>query len=686
MATAPAAQAQDQTLQAAASDTDAARRTVYQADFFVQFSPNNALDIARRVPGFVLEQSNGDVRGFSGAAGNVVINGARPSSKSESLDAILARIPAKRVLRVELASGDAFGSDYAGKSQVLNVVMSQAGGIDGNVKARAARLHDGSVIAGLEASVLIRSGNSTYNISASGGRGGQVEVGYDDVRRFSDGVRLEFRDKVNDIDVYEPFVAASWSHEHGSDRAEHLNLRYAPSHLTLFQRNHVTPAAGAVRDDRLEQDYRTNGYELGGDISRPLAGGAIKLVALANRRARNNFDVNFNRVASATIGGFEQRQIARYDEVLGRASWSHPKLLGFSAELGGEVAYNRLKNATELFLLGPGGQRTRIDLPISQAIVDELRTESYLNLGRALTGSLRLDASLAFETSRLEVSGDTSARRSLSFLKPGLTLDWKGKHGLHVQASLRRQVAQLDFYDFISKAELNNDRVTGGNADLVPQRSWEARLTIDRPVLGRGILKLELGHDWVSLLADRVLTVDGFDAPGNVGSGRRKFARLTFDAPLDKLGIRATRLKIEGGVQQTRVRDPLTGAMRDWSGFRPAWDWSMELRRDLKRWSYGFNFSREARSAFFRIDEIDSFSNNRPYGSAFVVLRPDLRTTLRLDLDNVIDTSGERNRLFFEPNRTVALPFATEFRHRNSHFAATFSINRTFGAGGAAPG
>ena len=172
----------------------------------------------------------------------------------------------------------------------------------------------------------------------------------------------------------------------------------------------------------------------------------------------------------------------------------------------------------------------------------------------------------------------------------------------------------------------------------------------------------------------------------DIGSGTRKFARLTFDAPLDKLGIRATRLKVEGGVQQTRVRDPLTGAMRDWSGFHHAWDWSMELRRDLKRWSYGINFSRQARSTFFRIDEIDSFSNNRPYGTAFVELRPDKRTTLRLDLDNVIETSAERYRQFFDPNRTVALPFAAELRHRDSHFGATFSINRTFGGGGAAPG
>jgi hypothetical protein len=368
--------------------------------------------------------------------------------------------------------------------------------------------------------------------------------------------------------------------------------------------------------------------------------------------------------------------------VLGRLSWSHPKIAGFTAELGSELAYNKLENATELFLLGPGGARTRIDLPIDKATVDEVRTETYLNLGRPLTSSLRLDTALAFETSKLEVSGDTEANRSLKFLKPSVTLDWKGKKGWHVQAVLRREAAQLNFYDFISSAELANDRVNGGNADLLPQTSWEARLTIERPVLGQGLVKLELGHDWVSQLQDRILTEEGFDAPGNIGSGRLKFAKLTFDAPLDKLGLKATRIKFEGQVRKTQVRDPLTGQNRPWSGIGPRWDYEIELRRDLARWSYGATLFDRSPFAFYRTDEVDSNFNSQPFAIAFVEFRPDKRTTMRLDFDNLLDTRGQRLRLFFDPNRTAPQPSVKEFRDRNSHVAVSFSINRTFGGGG----
>ncbi len=660
------------------------RSTVYQATFFTQFAPSTALDIVRRVPGFVLEETNNDVRGFSGTAGNVVLNGARPSSKAESLAAMLARIPARRVLRVEVASGDLYGSDYAGKSQVANVILSREGGLDGNIKGSLVRIHDGTVFGNVEASALLRSDSSSFSLSGSTARVRTVEVGFDDIHRFSDGTRLEFRDKVNNIRQKDPFIAASWSSEGGADRSAHVNLRYAPSRFNLFQTNHVTPLSGAIRDDRLTQDYRNTGYEIGGDVTRPLAGGAIKFVALANRRDRDNFDTSFNRVSGATIGGFEQSQDARYDEVLGRLSYSHGKVLGFAAEAGAELAYNRLENATELFLLGAGGARSRIDLPIDFATVDELRSETYLNLGRQLPGGLRIDTSFAYETSRLNVGGDTSARRELHFFKPGLTLDWKNKQGWHVQASIRREAAQLDFYDFISSAELANGRVNGGNADLVPQSSWEARLTVERPVLGRGLVKLVLGHDWVSQLQDRVLTPDGFDAPGNLGNGTRRFARLTFDAPLDKLGIKGMQLKLEGGVQKSEVRDPLSGAMRSWSGFWPEWNWLAELRRDHARWSYGATVQHRSSFAFYRTEELDQIFNSGPYATGFVEYRPDKRTTLRLDIDNLFDTAGQRLRTFHAPDRRSLTPAITEFRHRDAHTSVTFSINRTFGGGGSA--
>ncbi len=654
------------------------RVTRYDAAYFSQYAPSTALDMVRRVPGFLIEDSDGDVRGFSQAAGNVVLNGSRPSSKSESLGEILARIPASRVVRIEVGSGDLYGSDYVGKSQVLNLILSDSGGVDGNVKVSVGRVFTGWFVPNAEGSVLIKTGSSTINLSAGTGRGGQVEKGYDDVTLLADGSRIELREKVNRIEPRNPYFAASWGQKGANGRAVNLNLRYAPSSFSLIQTNHVTPAIGPVRDDNLVQDYHPTSYEIGGDLARPLGGGTIKLVALGNRRENDNFDGNYNRVAGATIGGFEASQISRYDEVLGRLSWSKAKLFGFSAEFGSEVAYNRLENATKVYVLGPNGARTQLDLPIDSAVVDELRTESYVNLGSQLTKRLRLETRLAFETSDLTVSGDTQAKRNLKYFKPSVTLDWKGPKGWHVQLVGRRTVAQLDFFDFIASAELANDRINGGNADIVPQRTWELRLTIDRPILGKGVVRLEVGHDRVSMLQDRILTPEGFDAPGNIGSGTRSFAAITVDAPLDSLGLKATRFKFSGAIQDHSVRDPITGLIRPWSGFRPSWSWNAELRRDLKNWSYGAEIYSEGTSTVYRIDELDSFNNSGPFVLAFVEYRPDKQTTVRLDIENAADTAGLRRRLFFDPDRSAAAPVVEEFRRRDAHVGFSLSINRKF--------
>src|SRR5918995_4677733 len=106
--------------QPAGSD-ERAQTAVYDAAFFAPSAPQTALDIARLVPGFSLDLGDVATRGFAGAAGNVVINGARPSSKSETLTDVLRNIPASRVVRVEVGTGDLYGAEYSTKSQVLNV-------------------------------------------------------------------------------------------------------------------------------------------------------------------------------------------------------------------------------------------------------------------------------------------------------------------------------------------------------------------------------------------------------------------------------------------------------------------------------------------------------------------------------------------------------------------------------------
>jgi hypothetical protein len=174
-----------------------------------------------------------------------------------------------------------------------------------------------------------------------------------------------------------------------------------------------------------------------------------------------------------------------------------------------------------------------------------------------------------------------------------------------------------------------------------------------------------------------------FDAPGNIGTGRRSFAKLTLDAPLSALwsGLRA---KFNGQIQRTRVEDPISGEARNFSGFFPDWEWSVDVRRDAGTFSYGFVVADRDRFTFFRTDEFDSSFNDGPYGTAFVEYRPDARTAITLDVDNLFDTPSQRERLIFLPNRAAPELPLREFRDRNRHLNFGVTLKRSFGSAGGA--
>ena len=680
----------DQPLPGAAQAT---RTTTYDAAFFAQYAPRTALDIARRVPGFNLDLGDSDVRGFAGAAGNVVINGARPSSKAESLETTLARIPARRVSRVEVGSGDLYGADYSSKSQVLNIILSAEGGIDGNVTASARRLYTGKLTGDASGSALIKRGASTINLSAGTSYYLNHEEGTDTLTGVPGGELIEFRRKFNSYEDFYPYVSGSWALERAADKSIRFNARWSPGQFDLFQDNRVTPVSGAPHDDSLIQDYDSTVFELGGDVTRPLGGGAIKLVGLATRRKVNNFDAYIERNGlledgAVQVGGFDQTQKAQRNETIGRLSWSKQNVAGLSFEAGAEAVLNTLDSNVDLFVVEPDGSKTRIDLPIDSAVVEEKRGEAFINVGRQFNPNLRVDGEVRFEYSQLTVTGDATADRKLKFIKPCLTVDWKPGGGWHTQFSVKRTVAQLDFFDFISVADLSADRVNGGNADLQPQRAWEFRATVDRPIFGEGLAKLDVGHDLISLLQDRVLIFDdegnAFDAPGNIGTGKRWFARLTLDAPLGRVWS-GLRIKFNGLLQRTRVDDPISGEPRNFSDYYPDWEWSVDVRRDSGAFSYGFVVSDRDRFTFFRTDEFDTNFNGGPYATAFVEYRPDPRWSITLDVDNALNTSGNRNRLIFSPNRLTPEFVFNEFRERNRHLNIGLTIKRSFGGASTAP-
>ena len=93
----------------------------FEPTFFARFNPVTAEDMVRQLPGFTLDEGE-DLRGFGATAGNVLIGGQRPSSKT-SLKDELARISAADVLRIELIGASAAGDiDVRGYTELAKQI------------------------------------------------------------------------------------------------------------------------------------------------------------------------------------------------------------------------------------------------------------------------------------------------------------------------------------------------------------------------------------------------------------------------------------------------------------------------------------------------------------------------------------------------------------------------------------
>ena len=109
------------------------RTTTYDAAYFAQFAPRTALDIAQHVPGFQLDLGQQPVNDgrrrarICGNCGQCRLQRCAAEHQVGGARRNLQRIPAQQVVRVEVGPGDLYGSDYAGKSQVLNIILSQQG-------------------------------------------------------------------------------------------------------------------------------------------------------------------------------------------------------------------------------------------------------------------------------------------------------------------------------------------------------------------------------------------------------------------------------------------------------------------------------------------------------------------------------------------------------------------------------
>lgn len=616
----------------------------YPPTYFEAAAPTNAMEMVERLPGFTVDTGD-SVRGFEGAAGNVLIDGQRPSSKSDNLEEILRRVPASQVARIDLIRGGAPGIDMQGQSVLANVVRKTDGGFRGLVAvsetlsydgrhAPGVRLEGSGVRYGLAWEAAFVTGKGIDDWSGDGARRRLDPAGRPLITGFVDG-EGGFTNTTLTAAAEAPLLGGKLR----------VNGRYNASPWDYSEVNRTDVPNRILEINRDEEPSES--YELGARYSRPLSARFdVELIGLRQTEAEH-FRGIFRSPAEAVDFALDKDT----GETIGRGVAKFRQNDRLSWELGAETAFNSLESRTRFVLDG-----LAVRLPAADVRVEETRREMFLKSVWRPLPALTLEGSVRRETSDISSSGDVALEKTLTFTKPRLMVAWAPNAATQVRFRLERAVSQLDFGDFVANSSLSTGVLTAGNPDLEPEQAWVSELAVERRIWSSGAIVATIRHSTLSDVVDRapVFGPSGvFDAPANIGEGVRDELVLDVTLPLDRVFVPRGLIKAQATWRRSAVTDPTTGQEREISGDRPV-DFDIQFSQDLPAWrmNWGVNVNGGWRRTSYRSDQIDIMKVKTAV-TPFVDWKPRPDLVIRAEIQNATERGVRRTRYVYSGPRSA---------------------------------
>ncbi|MBX7502126.1 TonB-dependent receptor plug domain-containing protein [Qipengyuania sp. YG27] len=650
-ASAPAL-AQDTGEAAPAVPAATAGAQVFEPPFFAQFAPRNALDMVDRIPGFSISGGNNQgQRGLGQATQNVIVNGERFSSKSESVRDQLRRIPASDVVRIEILDGNA--TNIPGLTgQVANVVYETSGASGQFRWVTGFRPHNTEAqLYGGEISVTGSSGKLDYTVSLSNdndrfGADGPVVI------TDGDGTLIEEQYSKFSGKFDNPKLSTTFAYDFGGNVLANLNLSYGEDFFWRNEPEIATPAAGPVRTRDLRTHEDGPEYEIGGDLQFPLGPGTMKLIGL-ERYERDNFSAmlvdSFSDGSTSTGYRFEQTNGA--GERIGRFEYGW-KLWNADWQLSGEAAFNRLDRRSKLFELAPNGEFQQLAFPQGNGGVTEDRYETSLSFSRALSKTLSIQVIGAIEFSKIEQTGSAANSRSFKRPKGSFAATWKPSDDFDISLTLAKRVSQLSFGDFLASVSLNDDNENGGNNELVPYQSWNVELEANKKLGPWGSIKLQARQAWFQDFIDWFPLANGGEARGNIGDAKRLHLQANATINLDPIGFKGARIDAEVVKRFMSVNDPFTGLDRPFS-YDQEGSFDIDFRHDIPSsdWAWGASLSHFDQAPYSRRYEEGREWEGPVFGSLFIEHKDVLGLTVQARAGNLLGARNYWRRTVYDGSR-----------------------------------
>lgn len=589
----------------------------YPAAFFEQYTPQNAMDMINRLPGFSFDRGS-NARGFGGNAGNVLIDGARPTSKSGGLSGALSRISAAQVESIIILRGGTNTADASGHAVVANVVRIK-GLQQGTWAAKLRRASDSTYIPNVEAAISTTLGNweTSFDIDIGGRPGYRTAVidNFDADNLLTSRANEQFKD------------SGRWLFINGEGSSQFaegdliINGRIGgdkwrgDQHRDIF----ITPIIDKYSPDefwQLDEKNKFKMLELGIDWTQEVKNWKWHIIALGLVNDKDyHYNVNEEILNSQAVSDdyFSQKRLKT--EGIIRTTLSTISKATFKPEFGFEIANNKLNtsaNETDNGILVP--------VDGSDVIVEEWRAELFATLNYEIDSALTLEGGITAEFSQIAVTGDSNQTQRFNFIKPRLSATYKINNQTTLTLEGEHSVGQLNFNDFASSTEASDDSSTSGNPDLKPDQQTEIAATYDWSFSELGSIKVKAFYQWRSDILEQIIlaTNDSNDENddisqglGNAGDARFWGFTTELNLPLDYLLPNAL-LEVFYKYNDSQFDDAIISTKRTINDYTPTWT-KFKFRQDFitQKFAWGAEYWGDFKDTNHRVDEIQTFGANK---------------------------------------------------------------------------
>jgi hypothetical protein len=644
----------------------------YQPSFFINKRPSTAMDMVQWLPGFSFQDTR-DVRGLEGSGGNVLIDGKPPTSKTDTLQSVLRRIPAEQIERIDIISGGQPGIDMHGWPVIANVILKK----DANKRrtVTVAGYGDAEGRGGGTLSLNSSTKNDKRTVEASLDAGQALNsnpvIGEGTWTRV-DGAGAKVFDANPRAVQTGPYAVASGAYDQalaggrlrfngsgrysGQNYYEHDRLRYGPE------------GTGFTHLQTYEQGEFGAAYEY--PLSKKTSLETTVLERLTHYWANNDL----NRPPAPSV--LDKLQDSA--ETVARVTARYKPKDSFSLEAAAEGAFNTAETRSRETQSG-----APVALPNSNVDLRESRGDVGVTATWKPDAKFSAEAGVKAEHSTLTGSADAPVDRSFDYLKPRAVLTWAPNKDSQVRLHVEHEVDQLDFGLFVAGTNWVNGQNIAGNVQVRPQQDWLSELVLERHFWSTGDLSLTFRHKKLIDQIDEVPIAlpDGSLIPiaQNIGGGWQNDFVINLLIPFKPLGLSGATLKTVLTWTGAEVTDPVSHQKRMPSG-QAGFQGELHFAEDLPSWKLNVGVDAYANGPSKNYTPFGDTTQG-PWGQfiLFTEYRPTSQWSIRgqvggmpgLRMRQVIDTfTGlkDQSPLFYRDTQNLGIPVFFNLRFRRQFY------------------